>query len=123
MSNDTGRYICKRILLALLTVFIIAAITFFAMNAIPGGPFSSEKAPSPTVKKVLEARFHLDKPLPEQFALYIQGLMQGDFGISTKTGRDIATTMIQYASAPLCGMGERPTQHPCQNHRGDSRNP
>ena len=94
MSNDTGRYICKRILLALLTVFIIAAITFFAMNAIPGGPFSSEKAPSPTVKKVLEARFHLDKSLPEQFALYMAGLMQGDFGISTKTGRDIATTMF-----------------------------
>ena len=45
LTNNTGRYICKRILLALLTVFIIAAITFFTMNAIPGGPFSKEKAP------------------------------------------------------------------------------
>lgn len=94
MSNDTVRYICKRILLALLTVFIIAAITFFTMNAIPGGPFSKEKAPSASVQAVLEARFHLDKPVLEQFELYLQGIMQGDFGISTKTGRDISSTIF-----------------------------
>lgn len=39
-----GRYIVKRIFLAILTVFIICAITFFVMNAIPGGPFNREKA-------------------------------------------------------------------------------
>ena len=60
-TNDTGRYICKRVLLALLTVFIIAAITFFSMNAIPGGPFSKEKAPSAAVQAVLEERFHLSR--------------------------------------------------------------
>ena len=73
LTNDTGRYVCKRVLLALLTIFIIAAITFFAMNAIPGGPFSSEKAPSEAVKAVLEKRFHLDKPVGEQFLLYLDG--------------------------------------------------
>jgi len=75
-------------------VFIIAAITFFAMNAIPGGPFAKEKAPSAAVQAVLEQRFHLDKPLGEQFMLYLEGIMQGDFGISTKTGRDISTTIF-----------------------------
>ena len=55
LDNSTGRYICKRILLALMTVFIIAAITFFTMNAIPGGPFSKEKAPSAAVQAVLAA--------------------------------------------------------------------
>lgn len=94
LTSDTGRYVCKRILLALLTIFIIAAITFFAMNAIPGGPFASEKAPSPAVQAVLEERFHLDKPLGEQFALYLEGLMQGDFGVSTKTGRNISDTIF-----------------------------
>ena len=42
------KYTIKRVLLAVVTVFIIAAITFFAMNAIPGGPFDKEKAPEET---------------------------------------------------------------------------
>ena len=93
-SNDTGRYVCKRILLALLTVLIIAAITFFSMNAIPGGPFSKEKAPSAAVQAVLEERFHLNEPIGKQFVLYLEGLMQGNFGVSTKTGREISTTIF-----------------------------
>ncbi len=93
-TNDTWRYICKRVLLALLTVLIIAAITFFSMNAIPGGPFSKEKAPSAAVQAVLEERFHLNEPVGTQFLLYLEGLMQGNFGVSTKTGREIATTIF-----------------------------
>ena len=93
-SNDTGRYVCKRVLLALLTILIIAAITFFAMNAIPGGPFSKEKAPSAAVQAVLEERFHLNEPIGTQFRLYLEGLMQGNFGVSTKTGREISTTIF-----------------------------
>ncbi len=92
--NDTGRYVCKRVLLALLTVFIIAAITFFSMNAIPGGPFSKEKAPSAAVQAVLEERFHLNEPVGKQFLLYLEGLLQGNFGVSTKTGREIAATIF-----------------------------
>ena len=88
-----AKYIIKRILLAIVTVFIIAAITFFAMNAIPGGPFSKEKAGDPAVQKVLEERFHLDKPVPQQFIIYLGNILQGDFGISLKTGRDISVTI------------------------------
>ena len=87
------RYAVKRILLAIVTVFIIAAITFFAMNAIPGGPFDSEKATDPTTKATLEKRFNLDKPVPEQFVLYLANALHGDFGISLKTGREISTTI------------------------------
>ena len=82
------RYIVKRVLLAIVSVFIICAITFFAMNAIPGGPFNSEKALSEATKQVLEQRYNLDKPVPVQFALYLKNLMHGDFGVSLKTGRD-----------------------------------
>ncbi|MEG1604887.1 MAG: ABC transporter permease [Clostridia bacterium] len=100
------KYAVKRILLAIVTVFIIAAITFFAMNAIPGGPFDKEKAPEPEVQAVLEARFHLDKPVYQQFFLYLGDLMHGDFGVSLKTGRDISTTIQDsfYISAKLGGM-------------------
>jgi len=94
LTSNTGRYVCKRVLLALLTVLIIAAVTFFAMNAIPGGPFSKEKAPSAAVQAVLEERFHLNEPVGKQFLLYLEGLMQGNFGVSTKTGREISTTIF-----------------------------
>lgn len=90
-----AKYVVKRIMLAIVTVFIICAITFFAMNAIPGGPFSSEKALSPEVEAVLMERYNLDKPVSTQFVLYLKNLLKGDFGVSLKTGRDIATTVLE----------------------------
>ncbi|MCR5092375.1 MAG: ABC transporter permease [Lachnospiraceae bacterium] len=101
-----ARYVCKRVLLAIVTVFIITLITFFTMNAIPGGPFNSEKASSPQVRAALEKRYNLDKPLPEQYILYMGGLFQGDMGISTKTGRDIRQTITESfkVSAKIGGL-------------------
>jgi oligopeptide transport system permease protein len=100
------RYIIKRVLLAIVTVFIIAAITFFAMNAIPGGPFASEKAPSAEVQRVLEERYNLDKPVTEQFIIYLKNFIQGDLGVSLKTGRSISTVIGESfpISARLGGM-------------------
>lgn len=89
------RYFVKRILLAIVTVFIIITITFFAMNAIPGGPFASEKAPSAAVKAVLEERYNLDKPVTTQFVLYLGNILHGDFGVSLKTGRPIMTVITE----------------------------
>lgn len=89
-----AKYVVKRVLLAIVTVFIICAITFFSMNAIPGGPFDSEKAPSPEVKAVLMERYNLDKPVTTQFVLYLKNLANGDFGVSLKTGREISKTLM-----------------------------
>lgn len=83
------RYIVKRILLAILTIFIICAITFFLMHAVPGGPFNKEKALAQSTIDALNARYNLDKPLFTQFILYMKGLFQGDFGVSLKNGREI----------------------------------
>lgn len=84
-----GRYIVKRIVLAILTIFIICAITFFLMHAVPGGPFNREKALSPATIEALNARYNLDKPLTTQFILYMKNLFHGDFGVSLKNGREI----------------------------------
>ena len=82
-------YIIKRSLLAVVTILLISMITFFAMNTIPGGPFDSEKATSPEVKAVLEARYNLDKPVLEQYFIYMGNLLTGDWGVSMQTGRSI----------------------------------
>jgi oligopeptide transport system permease protein len=100
------KYVVKRVGLAIITVFIICAITFFAMNAIPGGPFDAEKAPTKEVQRVLEARFHLDQPVWKQFFIYMENAVQGDFGISLKSGREISTMIMSSfaVSAKLGGM-------------------
>lgn len=100
------KYVVKRVFLAVVTVLIVCAITFFAMNAIPGGPFDGEKATSPEVRAALEKRFDLDKPVPEQFVIYMGNLLHGDFGVSTKTGREIKTIIFESfaVSAKLGGM-------------------
>lgn len=99
-----ARYIIKRILLAILTIFIICAITFFIMHAVPGGPFNKEKALSQATIDALNARYNLDKPLMTQFFLYLKGLLHGDFGVSLKNGREI--TAIIGESFPIsCKLG------------------
>ena len=87
------RYVIKRVILAVITIAVVSLITFFVMNAVPGGPFTKEKAPSPRVQAVLEARFHLIEPLFKRFVIYFEGFFKGDLGISLKTGREVATTI------------------------------
>ena len=94
-----GKYVVKRVLLALLTVFIICAITFFTMHAVPGGPFNREKALSEATIAALNARYGLDRPVGEQFLRYLQGVLRGDFGVSLKNGREI--TSIIKESFPI----------------------
>ena len=88
-----AKYIVKRVILAIITLFLICFITFFLMNAIPGGPFNGEKAKSEAVLAALNAKYGLDKPVGIQFINYMKNLLHGDFGVSLKTQRDIATTI------------------------------
>ena len=98
-ERKLARYIIKRLLLAVVTILIICAITFFTMHAVPGGPFNREKALSEATIAALEARYGLDKPLGEQFLLYMQGILHWDFGVSLKNGREI--TAIIGESFPI----------------------
>ena len=83
MNEKTLKYIVKRFLLAILTLFIVIAITFFVMHAIPASPFSSEKAKSDAVIAALEAKYGFDKPIGVQFVNYLIGVLHFDFGLST----------------------------------------
>ncbi|USG67395.1 ABC transporter permease [Brevibacillus ruminantium] len=81
-----GRYIVKRIIAGLITMFVLTTVTFFLMHAIPGGPFSpaeERKTPKAVLEKI-EAKYGLNDPLPVQYVNYLKNLAQGDFGISFK---------------------------------------
>lgn len=78
---QTSRYIVKRILLALVSLFAIITITYFLMNLMPGDPFMSEKA-SEENRAILIAKYGLDQPVYVQYGKYFTNLLHGDMGTS-----------------------------------------
>lgn len=82
------KYIFKRLLMALFTIFAIATLTFFLMKAVPGNPFLSEKNPPPSVIEALNAKYGLDKPIGTQYKIYMGNLLKGDLGVSVKMNKN-----------------------------------
>lgn len=78
------KYMLKRIVAGVITIWVVITITFTLMHSIPGGPFDREKQVNPEVKKQMEARYNLDKPLWWQYADYMKHLAKFDFGPSFK---------------------------------------
>ncbi|MFN9925895.1 MAG: ABC transporter permease [Phenylobacterium sp.] len=84
------KYTLKRLVQGLITVWFIATATFLAMHAVPGDPMSGDRAVSAEIRKNLEAKYGLDKPLGEQYVIYLGNLARGDFGISfTQQNREV----------------------------------
>ena len=85
------KYILKRAIMSLITAFLVATLTFFVMNMVPGGPFLSEKAVTPQAQAAMEAKYGLDKPLFQQYTTYMTGILKGDFVLSIKKrGRTVS---------------------------------
>ena len=90
---QTSRYIVKRILLALVSLFAIITITYFLMNLMPGDPFMSEKA-SEENRAILIAKYGLDQPVYVQYGKYLTNLLHGDMGTSYVSGKPVFSTFI-----------------------------
>ncbi len=102
-----GKYIVKRVGLAIVTIFAVATLTFFLMNMVPGGPFVSEKAVSQAAQAALEAKYGMDKPLLTRYLTYMGDALHGDFGESLKQRGRTVTSIITSkfpVSARLGGM-------------------
>lgn len=86
-------YICKRILVSIVTLFAVTAITFFVMNAVPGSPFITENSTAQQVA-LANAKYGLDKPLIVQLKNYIVGYFHGDMGTSLSMQKGTSVTKI-----------------------------
>ncbi len=85
------KYIIKRFLGMIPTLFIIITVAFIVMRIAPGGPFDQERTMPELVKANIEAKYHLDESMPKQFLRYLSGIVRGDFGPSYKYGdHDVA---------------------------------
>lgn len=90
------KYIMKRIFIGLITLFVLATATFFLMKATPGSPVSGEKYKSEAARLAAIERYGLDKPVFEQYVIYVSGVAQGDLGESiTKPGRQVTETIVE----------------------------
>ena len=93
--------------MGVLSIFIVATLTFFLMNLVPGGPFVAEKSISKEAQAALEAKYGLDKPLLERYATYMTDFIKGDMGLSLRQrGRTVSDIIFSKfpVSAKLAGI-------------------
>ncbi|HIZ96157.1 MAG TPA: ABC transporter permease [Candidatus Ligilactobacillus excrementavium] len=76
------KYLLKRVLYMILTLFLVATITFFLMKLMPGTPYSNQEKMSPQQIKIMNQQYGLDKPIWMQYVIYIFGMVHGDLGTS-----------------------------------------
>lgn len=77
-------FVLKRLLSAIPTLFVVITISFFMMKAAPGGPFDRERQLPPEIEANILRAYNLDKPVHEQYFIYIGNILRGDFGPSYK---------------------------------------
>lgn len=93
-------YAIKRFLSAIPTLFIIVTLTFFMMRLAPGGPFDSNRHLPPEILHNIEKAYNLDKPVYEQYIIYLERLGHLDFGPSFKN-KDFTVTQIIADGLPV----------------------
>ena len=96
-----AKYTIKRLLMAIITLLIVASITFALMNSIPGSPWLSEKTPSQATIDALNEKYGLDQPGIVQLGKYLGNLVQGDMGVSLKMQKNRPVTDIIREMFPL----------------------
>ncbi|MEG0688045.1 MAG: ABC transporter permease [Hungatella sp.] len=96
-----GKYVVKRVGMALVTIFVVTCVTFLLMNAVPGSPWLSEKTPSAATLAALNAKYGLDQPVIVQLGKYLQNLAHGDFGVSLKMQKNRAVISIILEMFPV----------------------
>jgi oligopeptide transport system permease protein len=90
----------KRLLTAIPTLLVLLALAFALIRVAPGGPFDAEKELPPEIEARLNAAYHLDEPLYQQFGRYLGGLLRGDFGPSFQY-KDYTVTELISAGFPV----------------------
>ncbi len=94
------KYVCKRVVMSVVTLFAIVFILFLLMEFLPGSPFNNEKL-NETQVALLEAKYGLDEPFFTRFAIYVNNLLHGDFGISYTIAKDMPVNTLLATRLPV----------------------
>jgi oligopeptide transport system permease protein len=93
-------YALRRLLGAIPTLFVIVTLAFFMMRAAPGGPFDGDRKLPPEVERNVKAAYNLDKPLTQQYLIYLGKVVQGDLGPSFKN-KDFTVVQLIGTGLPV----------------------
>ncbi|WP_328296175.1 ABC transporter permease [Kineococcus sp. NBC_00420] len=95
-----GSYVGRRLLSAIVTVFVVAIVMFGLLELLPGSPFNSEKL-DPVQKSLMAAKYGLDQPVLVRLGVYLANLVQGDFGVSYNIIPDMAVSDMLTTRLPV----------------------
>jgi ABC-type dipeptide/oligopeptide/nickel transport system permease component len=97
------KYLFKRLIMSLITIWAVITITFVLMHSVPGNPFAKEGKMPAVVYENLQKKYGLDKPITEQYVIYLGNVLQGDFGDSMKSRVETVNQMID-RGFPISGQ-------------------
>lgn len=95
-----AQYTLRRLLGAIPTLLLVVVLAFLLVHAAPGGPFDAERVLPPEIEANINAFYHLDEPLPQQFVRYLSNLVRGDLGPSYRY-RDYTVSELIAGALPV----------------------
>ncbi|MDR3121017.1 MAG: ABC transporter permease, partial [Clostridiales bacterium] len=103
--KDFGIYFAKRLILMLLTLLLIITLTFFLMKLLPGSPYANQDKLTQVQVDILNRQYGLDKPVPTQYLIYLQGFIKGDFGVSFQFKNQPVADLLKSRIGPSMQLG------------------
>ncbi|NLK68211.1 MAG: ABC transporter permease [Clostridiaceae bacterium] len=101
------RYILKRLVISIITIWLLATVTFFLLRTLPGNPFQTEKLLTVEMQERMMSYYGLDRPLMEQYFTYMKNLLQGNFGYSLKYTNRTVNSIIKSTFPVSAELGLR----------------
>lgn len=103
--GNFAKYFLKRVGYMLLTLWLIITITFFLMKLLPGSPYANQEKLSPEQKEILDKQAGLDKPVIEQYGIYMINVVKGDFGTSFQFKNQPVSKLLKERVGPSVQLG------------------
>lgn len=99
------KYLLKRVFYMALTLFLVATIIFFLMKLMPGTPYSNQDKLTASQIQIMNKQYGLDKPVWEQYLIYILGFFHGDLGTSFQYSNQPVSYLISSRIGPSAQLG------------------
>ncbi|MDP4085136.1 MAG: ABC transporter permease [Bacillota bacterium] len=100
-----AKYVLQRVLYMVITMLVVVSVTFFLMKLIPGTPFSNASKLTPDQLNIMKEKYHLNDPVPVQYANYIWNMVKGDLGVSFQFNNTPVTELLSNRIGPSATLG------------------